>query len=454
MKKWLTILLLALSSVLLAARESPDSVSVKTLTLEELQDSASVRSIHARKASLSVLSALEQRREARWAYVPSISVNSVAYNALDPFLHITVSDILGTSDAARNLSTELTGRAYENGIKPYYDAFSQGYGFSATLIQPLYAGGRIVSGNRLADIGVRAAEIQENMALGEVRDSVEIKYWRIVALQRKGETVDEAAELLLSLERDLGSAVSAGLVSSSDLSELKLRQSELRSAKFRIDGSLLLLKMDLFDFVGCDYDVLSVKRIRLGGLPGELPSPDEIFSKIPPLEGGNEARLLDLQVEAKQAEKKMAEGEYLPQVAVGAAYGYGAMMQPRDPSSNGMVFATVKIPITDLGKGAARSRRYGYEVEKARMDRDYLLSRLRLREGMLRLEVETLWQEIASAEERVAHAEDLLGKERIRFSAGKATGTDLLRAGLELTAARENLLEKQTSYLSAAGKLY
>lgn len=453
MKTRLTILLLFVSFGLIAAREYPDSAAVSVLTLEDLQDSAAVHSVFARKASLSVLSAREQRREARWAYVPSVSVSSVAYNTLNPLVHITLSDVLGTSDAAWNLTNSLTARAYENGIKPYYDAFSGGYGVSATLLQPLYAGGRIVSGNRLADIGVEAAEIQENMVLGEVRDSVESKFWRIVALQRKGETVDEALELLSSLEKDLGSAVSAGLVSSSDLSALKLRKSELKSAKYRLEGSLILLKMDLLDFVGCEYDVLSVKRLRLGGLPSELPSPKEVFSRITPVDTGNEARLLELQVEAKQAEKKMAEGEYLPQVAVGAAYGYGNMMQFGNGSSNGMVFATVKIPITDIGKLAARSRRYGYEVEKAKMDRDYLTSRLRLREGMLRLEVETLWQEIASAEEGVCHAEDLFEKERVRFSAGKSTGSDLLRAGLDLTTARETLLEKQAAYLAAVGKL-
>ena len=447
MKRWPVILfLIAVSSVAYAQ-------SAPVLSLQQCLDSAAVSSIDARKASLDVLAARAQQEEARWAFVPSVSLTSLAYDALNPMLKVTLGDVLGSSDAARTLATDISARAYENGIKPYYESFSHGYGFTATLMQPLYAGGRIVSGNHLAEIGVKAAALQEDLALKSVADSVESKYWRIVALQRKSETVEEAAALLDSLEKDLRSAVSAGLVSESDLTELRLKQGELRSAKYRLDGSLVLLKMDLLDFVGCSYDVLSLRELRLEDMPGELPSPETVLAGIKPVDSSCEAQLLELQVEAKQTEKKMAVGEYLPQVAVGAAYGYGAMMLPHDGSLNGMVFATVRIPITDLGKASARARRYDYELEKARIDRDYLMSRLHLRDDMQRLELETLWLEIGSAKEGEAFAKDCLERERIRLSAGQSTASAVLRAGLALTTARETLLEKQSAYLSLAHAL-
>lgn len=444
MKRSAIILLLMLSALSGFAQE---------LTLQQCLDSACVRSIYARKSSLDVLAARARQGEARWAFVPSVSLTALAYDALDPMVRLTLSDVLGSSDAARVLATDISARAYENGIKPYYETLSRGYGFTATVIQPLYAGGRIVSGNRLADLGVKAALLQEELALKSVSDSVESKYWRIVALQRKAETVDEALSMLDSLERDLRSAVSAGLVSDSDLTELKLKQGEIRAAKYRLEGSLVLLKMDLMDFIGCEYDALALRSLRFSEMSSELLPPEEIFSRVRPVEAGDEAQLLELQVEAKQTEKKMSVGEYLPQVAVGASYGYGAMMLPKDGSANGMVFAMVRVPITDLGKASARARRYDYEVQKAEMDRDYLMSRLRLREGMLRLELETLWQEIGSAKDGVAYAQDCLARERIRLSAGQSTASAVLRAALALTTARETLLSKQTAYLTAARHL-
>ena len=454
MKRLLILLSAAFAAVPAFAQSAgvsvaPDSV----LTLQQCLDSAVVRSIYARKASLDVLAARAQQSEARWAFVPSVSLTSLAYDALNPLLKVTLADVLGSSDAAHTLATDISARAYENGIKPYYETLSRGYGFTATVVQPLFAGGRIVSGNRLADLGVKAASLQEDLALKSVSDSVESKYWRIVALQRKGETVDEALSMLDSIEKDLRSAVSAGLVSQADLSELGLKQGELRSAKYRLDGSLVLLKMDLMDYVGCSYDALSLRGLRLEEMASELPSPEEVFAAARPVEAGDEAKLLDLQVEAKQTEKKMAVGEYLPQVAVGASYGYGAMMLPQDGTANGMVFAMVRVPLTDLGKASARARRYDYEVQKAQMDRDYLMSRLRLRDEMLRLELETLWLEIGSAEEGVAYAQDCLAKERVRLSAGQSTASAVLRAALALTTARETLLTKQTAYLSAAHTL-
>ena len=274
MKRLLILLSAAFAAVSAFAQSAGvSSASDSVLTLQQCLDSAAVRSIYARKASLDVLAARAQQSEARWAFVPSVSLTSLAYDALDPLLKVTLADVLGSSDAAHTLAADISARAYENGIKPYYETLSRGYGFTATVVQPLFAGGRIVSGNRLADLGVKAASLQEDLALKSVSDSVESKYWRIVALQRKGETVDEALSMLDSLEKDLRSAVSAGLVSQADLSELGLKQGELRSAKYRLDGSLVLLKMDLMDYVGCSYDALSLRGLRLEEMASELPSP-------------------------------------------------------------------------------------------------------------------------------------------------------------------------------------
>jgi outer membrane protein TolC len=161
------------------------------------------------------------------------------------------------------------------------------------------------------------------------------------------------------------------------------------------------------------------------------------------------ARLLQLAVDAKKTEKKMAIGEFLPQVAVGATYGYNAMMLPKNGSFNDILFATVKVPLTDIGKASARARRYDYAAQKAEIDRDYYLSRLRLQEAKCRLDVETLWMEISMAEQRVSLADDKLSKTRIRFSAGQATASEVLQASLEATSERESLLQTKTAYLGA-----
>lgn len=427
----------------------PLGALAQELTLEQCLDAASGGNVTLRGSSLDVQAAKAQQAEARWEFVPRVSVTAIGYDALDPMLKITLGDVLGSSDNAQVLKENISALAYENGIKPYYSTLSHGYGVTATLLQPLYAGGRIINGNRLADLGVEAAALKDHMASLGVRDSVESKYWRIVALQEKKRTLEEASSMLERLTNDLGSAVSSGLAVESDMARLKLKRMELENGLFRLEGSLSLLKMELMDYAGIQYDCLDIKNIHLSGTLDQLPSPEEVLAEGPSVESLDAARLLQLAVDAKKTEKKMAIGEFLPQVAVGATYGYNAMMLPKNGSFNGILFATVKVPLTDIGKASARARRYDYAAQKAEIDRDYYLSRLRLQEAKCRLDVETLWMEISMAEQRVALADDKLSKTRIRFSAGQATASEVLQASLEATSERESLLQTKTAYLGA-----
>ena len=440
MKRLFTIILL-LAQTLAAFSQ--------TLSLEECLKSASENSPTSRKSALDTKAAKAMRAEARWEYAPRVSVNAIAYDALNPLVRITLGDVLGSSDAATVLKENLNALAYENGIKPYFETLSRGHVAMATVLQPLFAGGRIINGNRLAGIGLNASSLQEELALREVRDSVEIKYWRIVALQEKEKTLIETMKLVGSLEKDLESAMEAGLVTELAMRELKTKKAQLEAGMFRLSGSLSLLKMDLLDYAGIAFDYLELRSLKLSDSLDMLPPPEEVLSENPGVDDTVESRLLDLQVSAKETEKRMAVGELLPQVAIGASYGYNAIMGPQSGRFNGLVFATVKIPVTDLGKASARVRRYNYDIEKAREDREYLLSRLRLREGMCRLEVETLWREIYAAEEGVRYAELNLEKASVRFKAGQTTVSDILQANMACAEAKEALLSRKAAYKNA-----
>ena len=84
-----------------------------------------------------------------------------------------------------------------------------------------------------------------------------------------------------------------------------------------------------------------------------------------------EAALLDISVESKRLEKQMAMGEALPQIAVGASYGYNDFINKG--SMNGMVFGMVKIPITDWGGTARKMQRIDAQMRKIESDRETFL---------------------------------------------------------------------------------
>lgn len=442
-----------LISLLLFAALTSVAQDKLSLSLDDCLGTAKENSPLLKGTSLDVLAAKTQQKEARLEYLPKIEVTGLAYRAINPLLEVSLKDVLGNSDAANNLNNYIGDLARENGINPSWKTLKWGYGATATLMQPLYAGGRIRAGNNLADIGLEAAVIQDSLRQRVVRDSVECKYWRVVALQEKQKTLQETLSLLDSLDKDMKSALAAGLATEPQQLELSFKRNELRAGIQRLEGGLSLMKMDLLQTAGYPFKALSLRSIRLTDTLSDLPEPSGV---VPPggteIAGTDESRLLQLQVDARIQEKKMAVGELLPQVAIGAGYGYSAMMAPKDGSFNGLVFGMVKIPITDIPKAVLRARRYDYQLQKALSDQGWLSSQLELRERMLALEVETAWNEMQNAEEAVRLAEDSLRRLKVCHEAGSAATSELLQTSLAVSSAREVLIDRRIDYRLAINK--
>ena len=458
MKKLLNISSYALLGLLLFL---PAGVRAqRTVTLAECQELAARYDPGIRAARFDLQAALAQRAEARWEYVPRVSLTAGGYFALKPLIHITPQDILEGywADVLSQLVTDVAGQI---GITPWYSGFQYGWGASAMVLQPLYTGGRIVNGNRLASLGVQAGELQLSVKRRESAASVEEKFRLGVSLQEKMQTLEQAGQLLDSLERDAAAAVDAGLISDTDLLQVRVRQRELASGRIQLRSALKLVKMDLFNAIGFEYAYLDLDSYILEGDSfGEPASPEHYLQPDDAQYVTEESRLLAMQVEAARLQKKMAVGEYLPQVSVGAGYGYHDLRGSGRGTLNGVGFATVQIPITDIGKAAARARRHESQVEKARSQQEYLEAQVALQLHQKRLAVETAWEQLGVATESVAVARDAADKLRARYHAGQVTMSDLLQAELALRQAEEERIDKKmeynlavNSYLRRCGKL-
>ena len=111
-----------------------------------------------------------------------------------------------------------------------------------------------------------------------------------------------------------------------------------------------------------------------------------------------------------------------------------------------MVFATLQIPITDIGKGALRSRRLENSVQKAMLEQERLEAKLHIRTQMLILGMETAWDDYQSASREVAAAEDSFRKAKSLYEAGMAASRELVQAELSLVQAKEKLTDSRIAY--------
>lgn len=338
------------------------------------------------------------------------------------------------------------------------DAGYAKYGVNAsfTVMQPLYAGGRIVTGNKLAKLGVKAAELQHKVNVRDKREEVEKMYWEIVALEEKGRTLKHLEELLDVLYKDVNSGIAAGVITDSDLMLVNMKKNELKSGKIQLEGGIKLLKMNLFNAIGQPYSFIKVASDSLRPHLDQIVLSDRLESLLPPSNyympeeemaaEVTETELLGIMVEAKKLEKKLAMGEYLPAVGVGATYGFSKFMRN---NFNGFLVANISIPISAWGKGSQKLKRLEYQVQKAQNERDYLTSQLILQSRQLWLNLNVAWEQMKVAEENVALAEKTVYNQMEQFKAGLIPLSDLMMSQTTLYEATESHINKQIEYSKA-----
>ena len=433
MKKTLIILMILISASAMSAQET--SLSLKDCIVLSESNNPYIKNTY-----LDIQSARYQKKEVFAEYFPRLSFRALGISSYDYFIDIVVGPELGKM--ARDSGFGGTTKS--------------GFNASLSLIQPLYAGGRIVTGNKLAKVGVKAAELKHEVNLREKREEIEKMYWEIVALEEKRHTIKHLEELLDVLYKDVNSAIAAGVVTESDLLLVKMKQNELKSGKIHLEGGIKLLKMNLFNTIGQNYSL--VKAVADPSKPhiDDIVLSDRLSSLLPPSQyyvpeeefaaGVTETELLEVMVEAKKLEKKLALGEYLPSAGIGLSYGYSSFT---NSNTNAIGLATVSIPISSWGKGSMKLKRLNNEIEKAVNQKEHLTSQLVLQARQLWLNLNVAWEQMKVAEENLEFAEKSVYDQMSRFNAGLVPISDVLMNQTSLFEATENLISKQIEYSKA-----
>lgn len=433
MKKVLLILMIIVSASAMSAQEV--SLSLKDCIVLSENNNPYIKNTY-----LDVQSARFQKKEVFAEYFPRLSFRTLAVSSYDYFLDIVIGAELG----------KMVRDMEMGGLTKY------GFNSTLTLMQPLYAGGRINAGNKLAEAGIKAAELKHKVNLREKREAIEKSYWEIVALEEKRNTIKHLDELLNILYRDVNSALNAGVVTESDLMLVKMKMNELKSGKIKLEGGIKLLKMNLFNAIGQEYSLVNGVADSLKPHIDKIQLSDRLSSLLPPSEyyipeeefaaGVTETELLEVMVEAKKLEKKLALGEYLPAAGIGISYGYSSFT---NSNFNAIGLATISIPISNWGKGSQKLKRLDNEIQKAVNEKEYLTSQLLLQARQLWLNLNVAWEQMKVAEENLNLAEKTVYDQMSRFNAGLVPISDVLMNQTTLFEATENLIDKQIEYSKA-----
>lgn len=413
-------------------------------TLEQLLDSALHNNIAIRNAQLGIEAAQQQRKEAFTKYFPSVSAAGVWFNATKDMAKMTVNpgEML-SPQAVQDLAEVLPASALAALATPTsITMLRKGVIGTVSAIQPVFAGGQIVNGNRLAKVGEDVSKLQLELSENEVEKTAEQYFWQLASVQEKLKTILAAEQLLGDIHNDVDVAVRAGVAMPNDMLQVQLRENEIASQKLKIENAITLVRMLLGQYCGLTHDTAFEIVVP------DMNQPENILPTS--IEEGQEVKLLpeyqllDKQVEAAKLQRKLVVGQNLPSVGVGVGYNYHNLLD--NDRSFGLVFATVNIPISDWWGGSHAIKRKKIEVQKAEEQLEDNTQLLQIRMQNAWNGVQESYQQLLLAQRSIEQAQENLRLNRNYYNAGTSKMSDLLQAQLLFQQAQDKRTDAFSDY--------
>lgn len=388
-------------------------------TLDECINSALKYNVKVRNAENDLEMAKHDKKEAFTKYFPNISAVGSGFIANEPLVQM-------------QMSPEAKMEMLKDGMLG---------GISATM--PLFTGGQIVNGNKLAELGVNMKTLQKKQTDDEVRLEVERYFWQIVMLKEKLKTISLVEKQLERLETDVQASVDAGIVTRNDLLQVQLKKNDVLSGKIQLENSLNVSLSLLGQYIGAKSDSIDVAFVVKEHLSE---SPQTLFcNHTDAVERTNEYGLLKQNLQASKLQYKMAVGKNLPTVAIGGGLVYDNFVMGQDQSFY-MGFVTVSVPISGWWGGTHSIKKHKLQVKNAE-------NLLNDNSEMLVIRMQNVWNTLNDSYRKaeiallsVEQSSENLRLNMDYYSAGTATMSELLDAQTLYQQSRDKYVEAYTNY--------
>ena len=402
----------------------------QTYTLDQLKQLAVENNYNLRSARNAIQQSKEQKSEAFTKYFPTVSAVGAGITMNKYILEADLS----LPDGLASQLPPAVSAAWPTNI-----AFMKNGVFgSVSAIQPVFMGGQIINGNKLAKAGVEVSEIQLEASEDQVELSTEQYYWQVVSLKEKLLTLNAIHQMLVELEKDVNNRVRVGAVNRNDLLQVQLRKGEVESSQLEVEHSLSTLSQLLAQHVGIANEsidvVLPADLVDMGksgepAIPANLRQDHQSALNATP-----QYRLLEKNVEVHRLQHRLKVGSNMPKVGVGADYSWNNLMNDGGRGT-GTLFAFVQIPISGWWGGAHAIKKQKLALADAREELTDKGQKLVIHMNSSWAAVETSHKKLLIAHNAIIQAEENLRLNKDYYRVGSTKMSDLLLAEQQYQAA-------------------
>ena len=429
----------------------------KIYTLKECRELAMRNNVKIKDAKLGVSQALETEKNAFSKYFPTVTAGAVYFHSND---YMMKKDISLSDEEQGKLGTVVS----QMGLNPsVLAALPSSYSFNMLkhgtvaqimAMEPIYAGGQITAGNKLAKLQTDVKKLQIRQSQDEIISGTETYYNQLLTLFGKLRTINMAGNQLERIHKDAENAFKAGLSTKKDMLIVELKQNELVGNRLKVENGIKLCKMVLAQYIGMNGEEIMIDTT----LTDNISEPSAfLVDHASALNNKVEAQLLDKNVEANKLQTKLKKGALLPTLSVGAVGLYHDMMGSGQANVVGM--ATVSVPISGWWSGNHVVKHQKIAEQIACQDREDNRQLLIIQMQSAYNDLDNAYRQILVARKSIEQSTENLRLNEDYYKAGTATMSDLLDAQTsnqqsldKYTETVCNYLDCKTAYFIATGR--
>ena len=402
-----------------------------TLTLEQCKQLARDNNITLRSAKNDIQQAEQQKKQAFTNYFPQVSAMGAGLTANK---HLVQMDM--------EMPAALTAAMPAGTVNPIsMGMIKNGLVGNVMAMQPIFAGGQIINGNKLAKVGVEVSRIQLEASEDEVELTTEQYYWQVVSLKEKLVTLASLHKMLEQLQKDVTVSVNAGVTTRNDLLQVQLKANEIESQTLKVENGLTICKQLLAQYIGKNGETIDVSEPVTYETILMLPQRQD---HVAALAATPQYRLLEKNVESNRLQHKIKVGENLPTVSGGAVYTYNNLMG--NGRGVGMLMATVSVPISGWWGGSHAIKKQKLALEQAREKLQDNSQKLVINMNNCWANVVTSHKQLAIARKSIEQSEENLRLNNDYYRSGTTTMSDLLDAQSSYQQSRDKYVDAYIDY--------
>ena len=330
---------------------------------------------------------------------------------------------------------------------------------NVTLEQPLYAGGKISTANRMGKLGVKIASEVHELSREQIIVDVHEAYQLLVKAKEMEVVAHKYDSLLTQVEHDVQSAVKHGMASHNEEMKVAVKKADAELKIRQAENGVRLARMNLCQLIGKPLDSM---------IEPVLPEDDEFIGPIDKdasVMNRTEYQLLELNSQLAQEKVRMEKSAYMPQLGVMMNAGVIDGMELLDSKLfrhkfNMTVGAVLKMPLVHANEtrhkvAAAKEAMYQEQIRQQE-----LADKMNLDLQRHANEVDEARLELQLRKRNLDRCEENLRVSRSAYTVGMETLSELLVAQVlwqeayaELVESRYQTKVKMMKWRKAAGKL-